>query len=71
MKLTVFGPTGSTGEQIVRQALAADYEVTAVARHPEAVTPTRPRLRVVPGDVLDSASLRDGLSGQTPCSRRS
>ncbi len=30
MKLTVFGPTGATGEQIVRQALAAGHEVTAV-----------------------------------------
>src|SRR5215210_8282534 len=63
MKLTVFGPTGSTGEQIVRQALAAGHEVTAVARRPDAVAPTDPRLRVVPGDVLDPASLRDGVVG--------
>lgn len=63
MKLTVFGPTGATGEQIVRQALAASHEVTAVARRPEAVSLTNPRLRVVPGDVLDPASLRDGIAG--------
>ena len=63
MKLTVFGPTGSTGEQIVRRALAAGHEVTAVARRPEAVAPTDPRLRVVAGDVLDPASLRDGVVG--------
>jgi uncharacterized protein YbjT (DUF2867 family) len=41
MKLTVFGPTGSTGEQIVRQALAAGHEVTAVARRPEAISSCR------------------------------
>ncbi|HEV8045290.1 MAG TPA: NAD(P)H-binding protein [Rubrobacter sp.] len=47
----------------VREALAAGHEVTAVARRPDAVAPTDPRLRVVPGDVLDPASLRDGVVG--------
>ena len=61
MKLTVFSPTGSAGEQLVRQALAAGHEVTSVARRPDAVTPTDPRLRVVLGDVLDPASLHDGV----------
>lgn len=63
MKLTVFGPTGSTGRQIVRQALAAGHAVTAVARRPAAVAPAGPRLRVVPGDVLVPASLGDGVAG--------
>ena len=63
MKLAVFGPTGSTGEQIVRQALAAGHEVTAVARRSEAVAFPDPRLRVVPGDVLDPPSLRNGVVG--------
>ena len=63
MKLTVFGPTGATGEQIVRQALALGYEVTTVARSPEAVALTDPHLRVVRGDVLDPASLGEGIVG--------
>jgi putative NADH-flavin reductase len=63
MKLTVFGPTGATGEQIVRQALALGYEVTTVARRPEAVALTDPHLRVVRGDVLDPASLGEGIVG--------
>ncbi len=64
MRLTVFGPTGATGEQILRQALAAGHDVTAVARRPDALAITDPRLRVVPGDVLDPASpLRDGVGG--------
>src|SRR5215213_509494 len=71
MKLTVFGPTGATGEQIVRQALALGYEVATVVRRPEAVTLTDPHLRVVRGDVLDPASLGGGSWGPTPCSRRS
>ncbi|HEY6423294.1 MAG TPA: NAD(P)H-binding protein [Pseudonocardiaceae bacterium] len=64
MKLAVFGPTGPTGEQVLRRALAAGHEVTAVARRPEAIAVTDQRLRVVAGDVLGTASaLRDGVAG--------
>lgn len=63
MNLTVFGPTGSTGEQIVRQAPAAGHELTAVARRPDAVAPAEPWLRVLTGDVLDPASPHDGAVG--------
>ncbi len=63
MKVTVLGPTGATGEQIVRQALAAGYDVTAVARRAEAVAITDPKLRAVSGNVLDSASLLDAIVG--------
>lgn len=55
MKLTVFGPTGGTGRQIISQALAADHHVTAVARRPQAIAITHPNLTVVEADVLDPA----------------
>jgi putative NADH-flavin reductase len=63
MKLTVFGPTGGTGTELLHQALAAGHEVTAVARRPEAIRTEHARLRVVDGDVFDSASLREPLAG--------
>ena len=63
MKLTVFGSTGATGKQIVRQALASGHQVIAMARRPEAVAPTGPRLRVVYGDVLDPSSVCEGILG--------
>ncbi|MFC8226956.1 NAD(P)-dependent oxidoreductase [Streptomyces sp. NPDC057287] len=34
MRLTVFGATGAVGQEIVRQALSAGHEVTAVVRDP-------------------------------------
>lgn len=63
MTLAVFGPTGGTGEQLLRQALAAGHHVTAVARRPAAVPLTHPNLRVLPGDVLDPASLTGTIDG--------
>lgn len=38
MKLTVFGATGGVGHEVVRQALAAGHEVTAVVRDPARLT---------------------------------
>ena len=45
MKLTVFGATGGIGGQVVRQALAAGHEVTAVVRDRAGSTSTIPRSR--------------------------
>jgi uncharacterized protein YbjT (DUF2867 family) len=66
MKPMVFALTGFTGEQFVRQALAVDREVTAVARRPDAVAPADTSLRLLVGDVPDPASLRVGASGSAP-----
>jgi putative NADH-flavin reductase len=63
MKLTVFGPTGGTGAEIVRQALAAGHDVTAVARRPDAVPEANDRLTVCQGDVLDPAWAGTGIAG--------
>ena len=63
MKPMVFALTGFTGEQFVRQALAVDHEVTAVARCPDAVAPADTSPRLLVGDVPDPASLRGGNVG--------
>ena len=58
MRIVVFGATGSTGRQVVDQALSAGHDVTAVVRHPEQIAP-RSHLVTRAGDVLDAASLTD------------
>lgn len=63
LKLTVLGATGATGEQIVRQALAAGHDVIVVARRAEAMPLTDPKLRVVAGDIMEAASLRKAVVG--------
>lgn len=42
MKLTVFGASGGTGREVVRQALAAGHEVTAVVRKGARLPGARP-----------------------------
>jgi putative NADH-flavin reductase len=64
MKLTIFGATGGIGREVVRQALDAGHAVTAVARRPAAITLQHERLCVLPGDVLDAASIAPALKGQ-------
>ena len=61
MRITVLGSTGPTGKSIVRQALLAEYEVTAVTR--TAYLFDHPGLEVKQGDVASPAFLQDALNG--------
>ena len=63
-KLLIFGSTGGTGRQLVEQALAQGYLVTAFARNPAAVTIKHASLSVVQGDVMNFESVRRAVQGQ-------
>ena len=64
MKLIIFGSTGSTGRQVVTQALEQGHDVTAFARSPEKLDQKHERLQVIKGDVLDFASVERAIHGQ-------
>ena len=53
MKITVFGATGKTGQEVVRQALAQGYEVNALVRNPKKMDLTDEKLNLVVGDVTN------------------
>lgn len=65
MNILVFGATGPTGQQVVKQALGKGLEVTAFVRRPEALPIADQRLRIVVGDATqDEAQVAEAVSGQ-------
>jgi putative NADH-flavin reductase len=63
MRLLVFGATGGTGREIVKQALERGDAVTAFVRDPSSVGVSHERLSVVRGDVMDVASVEAAMPG--------
>ena len=64
MKILVIGASGKTGHEVVRQALAAGHDVTALVRDPSRLTIRDPRLEVISGDVRNKNDLQRVLTGQ-------
>ena len=64
MKLIVFGATGKTGLEIVKQSLAQDHEVTAFVRDPAKMTLENDHIRLISGDVYDVAAVAQAVQGQ-------
>lgn len=65
MNILVFGATGPTGQQIVKQALGRGHRITAFVRRPEALASTDGNLRIVTGDVTqDRSKVAEAMVGQ-------
>lgn len=63
MRLVVFGANGPTGRQVVRQALIAGHQVTAVTRRPDQYPINSPALDVMSADVVDTDAVERVLGG--------
>ena len=65
MKLLIFGSTGGTGRELVKQALDQGHSVMAYARDPAKIGDIQQsRLKIVCGDVLDLAAVEGAVAGQ-------
>ena len=64
MKITVFGASGRTGQELLLQVLARGHDVTAVVRAPSRFNIKHNRLKVVMGDALQLNSFDDALAEQ-------
>ena len=63
MKLAIFGGTGKTGIHVVRKALDAGHDVTALARDPGKMSIRQERLKVVQGDAIDADVVEKTIAG--------
>jgi len=64
MNMLVFGASGRTGRELVKQGLAQGHTVTAFVRHPASFVIAHPQLKVVQGDAADRGSVERAVSGQ-------
>lgn len=62
MQVFVTGGTGFVGQEMIRQLLAADYQVRALVRHPQALASCA-EVDTVVGDTTQPETLRDALAG--------
>ncbi|MFE9027492.1 NAD(P)-dependent oxidoreductase [Streptomyces iakyrus] len=58
-----FGATGGVGQEIVRQALTAGHQVTAIVRDPARLTVTGAGLDVFRADLAGAEALRPAVTG--------
>jgi putative NADH-flavin reductase len=63
MKLIIFGATGNTGRQIVKQALNEGHTVTAFARNPTKLIIKHSNLEIVKGDIMDVHAVEMAVRG--------
>ena len=62
MHIALFGATGGTGREIVRQAIEAGHEITALVRDTSKIKNKDDRLYMVIGDVLDINKVEETIA---------
>ena len=63
MKLTIIAATGGIGRQLLEQATSAGYDVTAVARNPQNLSPAPARAVAADLASADPAALQPAVAG--------
>jgi len=64
MKLTIFGASGKTGVELVKQALEKKHVITAFVRDPSRLSIQHDQVDVITGDVLKAENVAEAVQGQ-------
>ena len=64
MRIAIFGATGKTGQELIKQAVKGGHSVTAFARDASKVAEQASAIRVVAGDVTDPAKVAECVRDQ-------
>lgn len=62
MIIALFGATGGTGREIIRQGLVAGHEIRALVRDPSRLSPAS-GLTLIEGNVLDKTKVEETVRG--------
>ena len=62
--IIIFGATGGTGQQLVKQALERNFNVSAFVRNPNKLDIKNERLRVIGGNVLEYNDVVSAIKSQ-------
>jgi putative NADH-flavin reductase len=64
MNVLILGATGASGKLVTDKALAAGHDVTVYVRNPAKVSASGPALKVIEGQLADTAALVSAITGQ-------
>jgi putative NADH-flavin reductase len=64
MKILIYGATGSTGQELVKRALALGHHVTAFVRNPQKLDIHSSNLTIVRGELDDQQLITQTTEGQ-------
>jgi putative NADH-flavin reductase len=63
MQITILGAAGRIGQEVVRQALKAGYQVRVLVRNPDKLGDLKEKVEIIQGNLLDSLSVGSAMSG--------
>lgn len=64
MKIALFGASGGTGHEIIKQAIENGHKVTAFVRNPKKIILNYKNLRLIKGDVKNQNAVNKAVAGQ-------
>lgn len=64
MNILIYGASGASGHELVKQALALGHNVTAFVRKPSKLKIKHDKLKVIQGDVINYQLVEDAVKGQ-------
>lgn len=64
MKIAIFGATGGTGEELLKQSIEKGHTVTAFTRDPSKIILGFKRLKVIKGDARKKRDVESAVKGQ-------
>ncbi len=64
MKICILGATGGTGRKLIQESLAAEHDISVLARTPADLAGLKDRIHVHHGDVLDPQALDNVIQGR-------